>query len=150
MRLPYETSTAGDRALSELQRTLGKFGCQSFGTMTDHERGLTIIQFKHLGRIVSLEVSWKGYATAYLKAHPWRYGGRRRITRQQYEEAALKQARISVCSVLRDWVKGQITAIECGVMSFEEAFLPHLLMDNSRRVADHLRDNNLLPGPEKK
>lgn len=40
MSLPYETSTAGDRALLELQQALAKFGCASFGTMTDTERNL--------------------------------------------------------------------------------------------------------------
>src|SRR3990172_5640408 len=61
-KLPYETATSGDKALIELQRTLAKFGCQSFGTMTDAERGVTIVQFKWRNRQVSLRASWKGYA----------------------------------------------------------------------------------------
>ena len=38
--LPYENSTAGHKALAELQKVLAKFGCQTFGTMTDAERGM--------------------------------------------------------------------------------------------------------------
>lgn len=34
MSLPYESATSGDRALIEIQRILGKFGCQRFGTMS--------------------------------------------------------------------------------------------------------------------
>jgi hypothetical protein len=30
MSIPYATATSGDKALMELQRTLAKFGCQSF------------------------------------------------------------------------------------------------------------------------
>lgn len=30
--------------------------------------------------------------------------------------------------MLRDWVKGQTTAVECGIMSFEAAFMPHMLL----------------------
>jgi hypothetical protein len=71
MTLPYETATSGDKALAELQRTLGKFGCQSFGTMIDAEKGCTMVQFKWRGRTVSLEASWKGYAVAWQRAHPW-------------------------------------------------------------------------------
>lgn len=147
MSLPYETATAGDKALIELQRTLAKFGCQSFGTMTDAERGVTIVQFKWRNRHVSLEASWKGYAQTWLKEHPWRYHSRG-PTRAEHEQRALKQAQTSVCSVLRDWVKGQVTAIECGVMSFEAAFMPHMLLPSGERVLDRVRSDNLLPPPE--
>lgn len=146
MTLPYETATSGDNALADLQRTLGKFGCQSFGTMTDAERGCTIVQFKHRGLVVMLEASWKGYAVAWLKAHP--YSPRMRGTRHDHEQKALKQAQISVCSVLRDWVKAQVTAIECGVMSFEAAFMPHMLTSDGARLIDRVRANNLLPPPD--
>lgn len=146
MSIPYETSTSGERALQELQKTLAKFGCQSFWTMTDAERGMTIVQFKWRDRTVSLEASWKGYAAAYLKEHPYKYTQRK--TRQQHDQAALDQAKLSVCSVLRDWVKGQITSVECGIMSFDAAFMPHLLLPSGERVMDRLRADNLLPAPE--
>lgn len=41
--IPYETATAGDRALAELQKCLAKFGCQQFGTMVDREHGETAV-----------------------------------------------------------------------------------------------------------
>ena len=146
MNLPYETATSGDKALTDLQRVLAKFGCQSFGTMTDTENGETIVQFKWRNRTVSLRASWKGYATAWLKAHPWNYN--RRGTRQEYEQRALDQAKVSICSVLRDWTKGQITAVECGVMSFEAAFMPHMLLPTGERVIDRVQADKLLPAPE--
>lgn len=146
MILPYETATSGGKALVDLQTTLAKFGCQSFGTMTDAERGCTIVQFRHRGRVVSLEASWKGYAAAWLKLHP--YGQRTRGTRHDHEQKALKQAQTSVCSVLRDWVKGQVTAVECGVMSFEAAFMPHMLTSDGSRLIDRVQANNLLPPPD--
>lgn len=144
--LPYETATSGDKALLELQRTLAKFGCQSFGTMTDAERGMTIVQFKWRNRNVSLEASWKGYATSWLKAHP--FNRHTRGTRSEYDQRALKQAQTSVCSVLREWVKGQVTAVECGVMSFEAAFMPHMLLGNGQRLIDRIQSDNLLPAPD--
>lgn len=146
MSLPYEEATAGDRAIAELQKTLSKFGCQSFGTMTDMEKGCTIVQFKWRNRTVSLEASWKGYAQAWLTAHP--YKPRTRGTRIAYETKALQQARISVCSVLRDWVKGQITAVECGIMSFEAAFIAHVLLPSGERVIDRVQNEKMLPPPQ--
>lgn len=135
MKIPYETSTAGDKALLELQRNLAKFGCQSFGTAIDAERGMTIVSFKWRERVVQLEASWKGYAQA-LQRNGWRN-----------QAQAIEQARISVCSVLRDWTKAQITAVEAGVMSFESAFMPHMLLKDGRRVLDHVQSSNLLPAP---
>jgi hypothetical protein len=146
MSIPYATATSGDKALLELQRTLAKFGCQSFGTMTDAEKGETIVQFRWRNRDVSLRASWKGYATAWLKDNPYR--PRMRCTRQEHDQSALKQAQTSVCSVLRDWVKGQVTAVECGIMSFEAAFMPHMLLATGERVIDRIQAQGLLPAPE--
>ena len=135
MKLPYETATAGDRALLELQKSLAKFGCASFGTAIDAEKGLTIVSFKWRERVVRLEASWKGYAQSLM-----RNGWRR-------QDEAIAQARVSVCSVLRDWTKAQITAVESGVMSFESAFMPHMLLKDGRRVIDAAQEANLLPAP---
>lgn len=143
-KLPYEDATSGDKALVEAQRILSAFGCQSFGTMTDTERQVMIVAFKWRDRQVHLEASWKGYAAALLKGKRLGYGA----DRTRREQKALEQARVSVCSVLRDWVKGQTTAVECGVMSFETAFLPHMLLKDGRRVIDAAQQANLLPEPE--
>ena len=62
----------------------------------------------------------------------------------------IEQAKISVCSVLRDWTKGQITAVECGVMSFEAAFMPHILLPSGERVIDRVQSELLLPAPDSK
>lgn len=145
MKLPYETATAGDRALVELQRTLAKFGCQSFSTGVDAEHGLTVVTFRWRDRTVRLEASWKGYAQAMIRGRTFKSWQQEK--RAKAEGLALEQARVSVCSVLRDWVKGQITAVECGVLSFEAAFMPHMLLKDGRRVLDHVVSTNLLPAP---
>lgn len=146
MSLPYENATAGERALQEIQRILAEFGCQAFGTMTDNERKCLVISFKWRDRMVSLEANWNGYAAALSKARPHTYRTGR--TRANYDLKLLEQARISVCSVLRDWVKGQTTAIECGVLSFEAAFMPHMVLKDGRRVLEAAQQAKLLPESE--
>jgi hypothetical protein len=143
MSLPYETATAGDRALVELQRMLAKFGCSSFATGTDIERGVTVVTFKHRDRVVQLEASWRGYAQALLR-------NCKRPHDRRVQDRCMEQARISVCSVLRDWTKAQITAVEAGVMSFEAVFMPHMLTRDGRRVVDAAQAANLLPAPNEK
>lgn len=142
MSIPYQEATSGDKALGDIQAILSKFGCSTFGSMTDAENGKTIVQFRWRGQNVSLEASWKGYAVAYLKENP--YTHRTRCSKQEHEAKALKQGKIAVCSILRDWVKGQITAVECGVMSFEAAFMPHMLLPTGERVIDKVVNSKLL------
>lgn len=125
--IPYESCVGGDQALNEIAKILAKFGCQSFGHMTDAENGKTIVQFKWRNQQISLEASWKGYAAAYKKAHP-----------KHTDARALEIGKRAVCSCLRDWVKGQVTAVECGVMSFGAVFMPHMLLPTGERVLDRL------------
>lgn len=144
--LPYEDAVAGDKALVETQRILAKFGCQSFGTMTDAERGCTIVQFKWRDRQISLEANWRGYANAWQKVHPYQYSYRQ--SRQDYDQKALDIGKVAVCSILRDWVKGQVTAIECGIMSFDAVFMPHMLLPTGERLIDRVKAEKLLPAAE--
>jgi hypothetical protein len=88
MSLPYESSTAGDSALRDVHRVLEKFGCQNFGTMIDIERQAVIVTFKYRGSQVQVEASYKGYAAAWLRRHPWN-GSRMRGNRADYEQKAL-------------------------------------------------------------
>lgn len=138
--IPYESARGGDNALADIGKILGKFGCQSFGHMTDAENGKTIVQFKWRDQQIILEASWKGYAAAWQKAHPHTY--RMTRTKQQHDQYALELGRRAVCSCLRDWVKGQITAVECGVMSFGAVFMPHMLLPTGERVIDRVTGPN--------
>ena len=82
----------------------------------------------------------------HLKEDPW--SSRRRATRIEHEQAALKQGHVAVNSILRDWIKGQITAIETGILSFEAVFMPYMLTADGRPVVERLAEMNLLPSPE--
>lgn len=74
--------------------------------------------------------------------------GPHRGSRVDYEQAALKQGYVAVNSFLRDWIKGQITAIETGILSFEAVFMPYMLTADGRPVIERLTEMNLLPSPE--
>lgn len=143
MSLPYENATSGGAALEEIRKVLTKFGCARYGTMTDAEAGELIVQFSFRGRDVTAKASYRGYAAAWLKEHP--FGPRTRGTRQQHEAKALKQAEISVCSVLRDWIKGQVVAIETGVLTFEGALLGQILLPTGATVLEEVQNRGVLP-----
>jgi len=146
MRLPYENATSGQKAINDIQGILKSFGCTKFATGEDFETGEIFIQFEHRGRPVSLKASAKGYAGAWLKHHP--YTNRTRCSLKEHEQKALNIGSIAVYSVLRDWVKGQVTAIEIGILSFESAFLGHMMLPDGKRVIEMLEEMRMLPAPE--
>ncbi len=143
--VPYENATSGAKAREEVTRLLLRMGCASVGFMDDFAKQEVLLAFTHRGRNVQLRASAKGWAAMYLKAHPW--SGRSRRSVKDYERAALQQGMIAVNSILRDWVKGQVVAVECGMMSFEHVFMPHMLTSDGRPVIERMIEAKMLPPP---
>ncbi len=146
MNVPYEGATTGGKAREEIVKILRTFGCESVGFMDDFENKTLVLAFKHRGRPVQLKATAVGWAALYMKAHPYNYS-RSRYTKTDYEQRAIKQGMIAMNSILRDWVKGQVTAVECGVLSFDAVFMPYMLTNDGRTVVERLSEINLLPAP---
>lgn len=146
MALPYENTTSGDRAVQDMQKILQRFGCSKFGQMMDWDAGELLVQFEFRGQPVSVKASVNGYAQAWIKEHP--YSHRSRSSRVDHERKAKQIAGVAVYSILRDWIKGQTTAIETGILSFEGAFLGQILLANGKTVLEHAQAVQLLPQPK--
>lgn len=134
MTLPYENATSGKNAVAEMQEIPKGFGASSFGVMEDFGAGEVIVQFEHRGHQVTIKASLKGYAAAWRRHHA-------------RSPRAMKQAEIAVYSILRDWIKGQVTAIEVGMLSFEGAFLGQLMLPNGQTVLERIEETKLLSLP---
>ena len=144
--LPYSNATSGQRALDEIQRILKKFGCSKFAYGTDWETGEIFIQFEHRSRPISLKASSRGYAAAWLRENPWTH--RRHSTKAEWEAKALETGGIAIYSILRDWIKGQVAAIESGILSFESVFLSYILLPSGKNVLEEVTNKNMLPPPK--
>jgi hypothetical protein len=142
---PYASATSGAAARDEITKLLRRFGCESVGFMDDFEKFEILLAFHHRGRQMQLRASAKGWAAMFLKENPW--SSRRRDSRKDYEQAALRQGLIAVNSILRDWVKGQIMAVECGILSFEAVFMPYMLTNNGQTLIERIATMDLLPPP---
>lgn len=142
--LPYENSSSGTRALADIERILHRFGCQSFGSMQDFEKQSLIVQFRYRDMPVHVEASMAGYAAAWLRVHPW--SNRMRRTKVEHEREALRIAGLAIHSILRDWIKGQVMAVETGILSFEGAFLGQLMLPSGETVLGRLQRTKELPG----
>jgi hypothetical protein len=146
--LPYESATSGKRAILEMGKTLEAIGASGFGCYEEFDKVEVIAQFKWRAMPVTIRASAKGYAAIWLRRHP--YSDRMRITRTDYERQALEKGKVAVYSMLRDWIKGQVIAIETGMLSFEAAFLGQIMLSTGETVLERIeRDNvlSLLPAP---
>jgi hypothetical protein len=148
MTVPYADATSGAAARGEVVKVLQRFGCEQVGFMDDFAEHSVLLAFTHRGRPVQLRASAKGWAALYLRQNPWTR--RRRGNKAAYEQKALRQGQIAINSILRDWVKGQVTAVECGIMSFEAVFMPHMLTNDGRPLIERIQSLNLLPAPAEK
>lgn len=145
-QVPYASATSGAAAREEITKLLRRMGCESVGFMDDFERKTVLLAFKHRGQAIQFEASALGWSRWFLKENPW--NSRMRRTKPQHEAAALDQGLIAVNSILRDWVKGQVTAVECGLMPVEAVFLAHMVTNDGRTVIQRLDETKLLPPPE--
>lgn len=146
MPVPYESANA-TTARAEIIKILQRFGCESIGFLDDFAKGTVQLVFSHRGNKVSLTASAQGWATLWLKAHP-SHRTRSRITLKDYQERALAQGLKATNSILRDWIKGQVTAVECGILSFEAVFLPFMLTTDGRPLIEKLQARQLIAPPD--
>ena|SRR6266567_930389 len=51
-----------------------------------------------------------------------------------------RQGHVAVNSILRDWIKGQVTAVECGILSFEAVFMPYMLTNDGRPLLERVEE----------
>lgn len=144
--VPYSGATSGDKARSDITDMLRRFGCESVGMMDNFTDQSVVLAFKHKGRAVQLSASAKGWAQLYINANPYRTSSK--TSEADYRRAALAQGQIAVNSMLRDWIKGQLTAVECGMLSFDAVFMPHMLSSDGRPLIERITEAKLLPQPK--
>lgn len=144
--IPYSNASSGAKAREEITALLVRIGCDEIGFMDKFSSGEVLLAFKHHGRPVQLSASAKGWAAWYLRENPW--STRRKGTSDQWKAKALQQGMIAVNSILRDWAKGQVIAIECGLFPAEAAFFAHMMAGDGRPLIAHVADMKLLAKPE--
>jgi hypothetical protein len=144
--IPYASATSGNRAREEVLKILRRFGCEKLGFMDDDANHEVVLYFEHRGRPVRMPVSAKGWAQMWLNENPLSY--RHRKTEHDHRQEALHRGHLAVSSILRDWVKSQVTAVECGMLSFEAVFMPHMLTSDGRPLIERMKD--MLPPEDNK
>lgn len=112
-RYAKTTQVPVDRSRSEIERTLKAYGCDAFAF--GWEPAGAMIQFGYKGRAVRVSVPMPqgdDRAAAQVERQRWR--------------------------ILLLLIKAQIEAVEIGLATFEEAFLPWMLLADGSTVAQKM------------
>ncbi|HLY29909.1 MAG TPA: hypothetical protein VKQ36_02665 [Ktedonobacterales bacterium] len=143
------TTVGADRSRAEIERTLERYGATSFAY--GWQKDIAVISFEARDRRIRLTLTMP-----HLEQFRWTATHQRRSdnsTREAWEQAKRQRWR-----ALALYVKAKLEAIEAGIISFEDAWLPHTVLPDGRTVsewlqpqlADALAENqlpSLLPAP---
>ena len=136
--VPYAQASSGGRARGEVITLLRQFGCESVGFMD----GFT-------DQSLMLAFQWRGASSCEPRR---RVGQPCTSARIRGTTAGAPGKRIgSSARSSRGWWpstascgKGQVTAIESGLLAFDQVFLPYMVTDTGETVAERISKDTLL------
>lgn len=126
------TSVPVEKSRAELETILTRYGASHFGYMTSPERAS--IAFQANGRRVQFDLVLPD-RTAQEFTH-YRAGRSSKLTQRdpaaalRHWEQACRQRWRALCLA----VKAKLESVECGIATFEEEFLAHIVLPDGRRL----------------
>ena len=111
MAFAETTTVPVEKSRAEIERLCMRHGCSQFLSGVDYENHTARVQFKARERIVRFELTL-----------PKRDGYRRE---KEYEQASRTKWRALLLVI-----KGKLESVESGIATFEEEFMPYIVMPN--------------------
>jgi hypothetical protein len=122
------TSVPVERSRAEIERTLSKYGATRFGTMTEPD-GATIY-FEHKGRQIQLRVPMPPRTDKQFTQgrSSWRTVANSKRD-QRYEQEYRRRWRVLLITV-----KAMLEAVDSKVLTFDQAFLAHIVIPGTAKT----------------
>lgn len=127
MRYARRTDVSADRSRTEIERLLSNYGADAFAYGTDASRAM--VQFRLRNRLVKFVVPLP--TEDECGSSP---AGRTRSTAQilvAVEQETRQRWRALVLAI-----KAKLEAVESGIATFDQEFLPYLVLPDGRTVAE--------------
>jgi len=132
MKYAHETKVSVAASRTEIEQILTRYGADQFASGFDNEKGLALIQFRVRKLCVCFELPLPSRSS---KAFNTYRRGSSVFTRapaeseRLYEQACRQRWRaLALC------IKAKLEAVECGITTFEEEFLAHVVMPDGQRI----------------
>ncbi len=117
-----DTLVSTTRSKEEIERTLKRFGAND--VLCVEWRGKAAVLFEFNGKRVRIDTVLPTEVKTPKGRRPRRY------------DQALEQAGRQIWRALLVTIKGQMTAVEAGIKSFEAAFIGDILLPDGKTVAE--------------
>jgi hypothetical protein len=127
-RYAEQTGVPSDRSQAEIERTLARYGADQF--MRGWTNEAAVLAFRCRGKMVRFHLPLPARTSVEFTHTPER--GLQRNRPQQ--EAAYEQAVRQRWRALALVIKAKLEAVECGITSFEDEFMAHLLLPDGQTV----------------
>lgn len=126
------TTVASDRSRAEIEKILTRYGADDFAYATNKDRAM--IGFIAHGRQVRFTLPLPDRHSQEFTHHS---RGKRTPTaaEEAYEQAVRQKWR-----ALALMVKAKLEAVESGIVTFEQEFLPHTMLPNGQSVYEATRE----------
>lgn len=121
------TSVPSDRSRAEIEKILTRYGADEFAYAT--RRDMAVVQFTAEGRTIRFTVPLPDRDD---KAYTRTPTGKVRSSTQA--EAAYEQSVRQRWRALALVIKAKLEAVASGIVTFEQEFLPHILLPGGRTV----------------
>lgn len=123
------TKVAAEQTRGELERTLARYGADAFSYGSDE--GRAVVAFRVNGRHVKFELAYPPPEAFALTPG--------RIRRAPAEQRRAREQRIrELWRALLLVTKAKLESVESGIESFEQAFLPYILLPDGSTTGEWL------------
>jgi len=125
------TEVAVEKSQAELKRLIERYGARKVLTFDDQDEGVSALQFQIRDRQVLLRLRFPAESEFRLDAR-----GRLRTDNARYNAWDAERRRLWRSLVMV--VKAKLESVESGIETFDEAFLPHLVMEGGGTIGDRV------------
>lgn len=130
-RYAADTSVTPERSRSEIERTLERYGADSFAY--GWEEGRAVIGFRAHGKYVRFSLPMPS-----RQAQEFRLTATGQVRSDNAAEEAWRKAVRQRWRALALMVKAKLEAVESGIVTFEEEFMAHLVLPDGRTTGEAL------------
>ncbi|MFP5360763.1 MAG: hypothetical protein ACLGHM_09740 [Actinomycetes bacterium] len=122
------TTVPSDRSRAEIEKTLARYGADEFAYAT--RAGLAVIQFTAESRTIRFTLPLPDPKAEEFILTPSRKWARSDSEAAAAYEKAVRQRWRALALV----VKAKLEAVNAGIVTFEQEFMPHILMPGGQTV----------------
>lgn len=131
-RYASNTSVSTEKSRGEIETTLSKYGANAF--MYGYNGPRAMIAFEMKARRIRFELPLPDRTAREFTHTP----GRGNVRSPQDSYAAWEQSCRQRWRALALAIKAKLEAVECGITSFEEEFLSHIVLPNNQSVGQFM------------